>query len=417
MTTQLQGPLKGLRVLDLTSVLMGPYATQLMADLGADVVKIESPSGDTVRGIGPMRNPGMGTIFLHVNRNKRSLVLDLKKPEGLEAFYRLARTADVVVYNIRPQAMKRLGIHYERLKADNPGIIYAGLYGYSESGPYAGKPAYDDLIQGACAVPDLLARSSGGEPRYVPLTLADRTVGLMGSNTILAAVIARSLTGEGQEIEIPMFETMVQYVMSDHLSGETFVPPIGPSGYPRLLVKERRPYKTLDGYVCVLVYNDRQWQAFLGLIGKPELYTDDPRFGGIGARTQHIDELYTLVGQAMATKTNADWLDLLERADIPCMPLQDIDGLIDDPHLKATGMIKTVVHPTEGEIRQIGVPVKLSATPVLTEQRPAPGLGQHSQEVLREAGFTADEVRTLQAQGATFAYSAPKLFSDRSVCA
>ena len=414
---EMKGPLKGLRVLDLTTVLMGPYATQLMADLGADVVKIESPSGDTVRGIGPMRNPGMGYIFLHVNRNKRSLVLDLKKPEGLEAFYRLARTADVVVYNIRPQAMKRLGIHYERLKADNPGIIYAGLYGYSESGPYAGKPAYDDLIQGACAVPDLVARSSGGEPRYVPLTLADRTVGLMGSNTILSAVIARSLTGEGQEIEIPMFETMVQYVMSDHLSGETFVPPIGPSGYPRLLVKERKPYKTLDGYVCVLVYNDRQWRAFLGLIGKPELFIDDPRFGGIGARTQHIDELYAMVGQEMATKTNAEWLNLLEGADIPCMPLQDIDSLVDDPHLKAMGMIKTVIHPTEGEIRQIGVPVKLSATPVLTEQRPAPGLGQHSEEVLREAGFTESEVRTLQAQGATLAYSAPNLYPGQLACA
>ena len=414
---EMTGPLKGLRVLDLTTVLMGPYATQLMADMGADVVKIEPPTGDTVRGIGPMRNPGMGSIFLHVNRNKRSLVLDLKKPEGLEAFYRLARTADVVVYNIRPQAMKRLGIHYERLKAANPGIIYAGLYGYSESGPYAGKPAYDDLIQGACAVPDLVARSSGGEPRYVPLTLADRTVGLMGSNTILAAVIARALTGEGQEIEIPMFETMVQYVMSDHLSGETFVPAIGSSGYPRLLVKERKPYKTLDGYVCVLVYNDRQWQAFLGLIGKPELFKEDPRFGGIGARTQHINELYTMVGQAMATKTNADWLSLLEAADIPCMPLQDIDSLIDDPHLKAIGMIKTVVHPTEGEIRQIGVPVKLSATPVATEQRPAPGLGQHSEEVLREAGFTDDEVQVLQTQGATLQYSAHKPLPVQSACA
>jgi crotonobetainyl-CoA:carnitine CoA-transferase CaiB-like acyl-CoA transferase len=262
-----------------------------------------------------------------------------------------------------------------------------------------------------------MAQSSGGEPRYVPLTLADRTVGLMGSNTILAAVVSRARTGEGQEIEIPMFETMVQYVMSDHLSGETFVPPIGPSGYPRLLVKERKPYKTLDGYVCVLVYNDRQWQAFLGLIGKPELFKEDPRFGGIGARTKHIDELYAMVGQAMATKTNVEWLSLLEGADIPCMPLQDIDSLIDDPHLKAIGMIKTVMHPTEGEIRQIGVPVKLSATPVLTEQRPAPGLGQHSEEILCEAGFTQDEVWALQAQGATLAYNAPKLFPGPLVCA
>lgn len=411
------GPLKGLRVLDLTTVLMGPYATQLLADMGADVVKIEPLTGDTVRGIGPMRNPGMGSIFLHVNRNKRSLVLDLKKSEGLEAFYRLARTADVVVYNIRPQAMKRLGIYYERLKVENPGLIYAGLYGYSESGPYAGKPAYDDLIQGACAVPNLVARSSGGEPRYVPLTLADRTVGLMGSNTILAAVVARARSGEGQEIEIPMFETMVQYVMSDHLSGETFVPPIGPSGYSRLLVKERKPYKTLDGYVCVLVYNDRQWQAFLDLIGKPELFANDPRFSGIGERTKHIDELYAMVGQAMATKTNADWLNLLEGADIPCMPLCDIESLIDDPHLKATGMMKSVIHPTEGEIRQIGIPVKLSATPVSTEQRPAPGLGQHSVEILLESGFTEIEVNALLAQGVTRNYQAPQLTPSHLDCA
>ncbi len=240
----MSGPLQGLRILDLTSVLMGPYATQLMADMGADVVKIEPPDGDTVRGIGPMRNPGMGHIFLHVNRNKRSLVLDLKQPDGLAAFYRLAETADVVIYNIRPQAMRRLGIDYERLQAINPRIIYAGLYGYSEAGPYAGKPAYDDLIQGAAAVPSIMSMASGDRPRYVPLTLADRTVGLMASTTILAAVVARAQSGVGQQIEIPMFETMVQYVLSDHLAGETFVPANGPSGYPRLLVKDRRPYQT-----------------------------------------------------------------------------------------------------------------------------------------------------------------------------
>lgn len=397
----MSGPLEGLRVLDLTSVLMGPYATQLMADMGADVVKIEPPGGDTVRGIGPMRNPGMGSIFLHVNRNKRSLVLDLKQPDGLAVFYRLAETADVVIYNIRPQAMRRLGIHYERLQAINPRIIYAGLYGYSETGPYAGKPAYDDLIQGAAAVPSIMSMASGDEPRYVPLTLADRTVGLMASNTILAAVVSRAQTGLGQQIEVPMFETMVQYVLSDHLAGETFVPAQGPSGYPRLLVKERRPYQTMDGYLCVLIYNDRQWASFLALIGHADWFTQDPRFGSIGVRTQHINELYGLVGQAMATRTTQAWMALLDGADIPCMPLHDIDSLTQDPHLEAVGMIRQVTHPTEGEMRQIGVPVRLSGTPVLAEQKPAPQLGQHSEEILRQAGFSAEVIESLRARGIT----------------
>lgn len=397
----MSGPLEGLRVLDLTSVLMGPYATQLMADMGADVVKIEPPGGDTVRGIGPMRNPGMGSIFLHVNRNKRSLVLDLKQPDGLAVFYRLAETADVVIYNIRPQAMRRLGIHYERLQAINPRIIYAGLYGYSETGPYAGKPAYDDLIQGAAAVPSIMSMASGDEPRYVPLTLADRTVGLMASNTILAAVVSRAQTGLGQQIEVPMFETMVQYVLSDHLAGETFVPAQGPSGYPRLLVKERRPYQTMDGYLCVLIYNDRQWASFLALIGHADWFTQDPRFGSIGVRTQHINELYGLVGQAMATRTTQAWMALLDGADIPCMPLHDIDSLTQDPHLEAVGMIRQVTHPTEGEMRQIGVPVRLSGTPVLAEQKPAPQLGQHSVEILRQAGFSAEIIESLRARDIT----------------
>jgi crotonobetainyl-CoA:carnitine CoA-transferase CaiB-like acyl-CoA transferase len=395
------GALNGLRILDLTSVLMGPFATQLMADMGADVVKIESPAGDTVRGIGPMRHAGMGAIFLHVNRNKRSLVLDLKKPEGLNAFFELVKTADVVVYNIRPQAMQRLGIDYERLQAINPRIIYAGLYGYSEKGPYAGKPAYDDLIQGAAAVPSLMARASGGEPRYVPLTLADRTVGLMASNTILAAVIARYQTGVGQALEVPMFETMAQYVLGEHMAGATFEPALGPTGYPRLLVQERRPYQTLDGHVCALIYTDRQWETFLGLIGKPELFRQDPRFASIGARTLHINDLYRMVAEAMATHTTEVWMARLNEADIPCMPMHDVDSLLQDPHLLAVGMLQQVEHPTEGRVSEIGVPVSFSGTPTLPVQKPAPQLGQHSVQILREAGLSDASIETLQRLGVT----------------
>ena len=395
------GALQGLRVVDLTSVLMGPYATQLLADMGADVIKIEPPAGDTVRGIGPMRNPGMGAIFLHVNRNKRSLVLDLKQAAGLEAFHRLATQADVVVYNIRPQAMRRLGITYEQLSAANPRLIYAGLYGYGEAGPYAGKPAYDDLIQGAAAVPSLMSRASGGKPRYVPLTLADRTVGLMAANAVLAAVVARARTGRGQQIEVPMFETMAQYVLSDHMAGQTFLPALGKSGYPRLLVTERRPYRTKDGHLCVLIYSDRQWQKFLRLIDRERWFTEDPRFASIGARTKHINDLYAMVAEALRTRDNAEWQALLTEADIPCMPMHDLDSLIDDAHLQATGMIRTVTHPTEGAMRELGVPVKLSATPARNEQRPAPRLGQHSRQVLSEAGYTPQQIDALEAGGVT----------------
>jgi len=342
-----------------------------------------------------------GRFFLHVNRNKRSLVLDLKIPEGLSAFFKLVESADVVVYNIRPQAMQRLGIDYERLKAINPRIIYAGLYGYSEKGPYAGKPAYDDLIQGAAAVPSLMSRASGGEPRYVPLTLADRTVGLMAANAILAAVIARYQTGMGQAVEVPMFETMAQYVLGEHMAGASFEPALGDTGYPRLLVQERRPYPTRDGHLCVLIYTDRHWEKFLGLLGQAHLFEQDPRFASIGTRTRHINDLYRMVAQAMATQTTAVWMDRLNQADIPCMPMHDVDSLLQDPHLRAVGMLQKVEHPTEGPMHEIGVPVSFSGTPALPIQKPAPQLGQHSAEVLREAGLTEAGIQTLQKLGAT----------------
>ena len=401
------GPLEGIRIIDLTTVLMGPFATQILADFGADVIKVEPPSGDTVRGIGPARHDGMGHIFLHVNRNKRSIALDLKRPEGLAALMTLVRDADVLIYNIRPQAMKRLGITYEGLRAINPRLIYAGLYGYSEAGPYAGKPAYDDLIQGAAAVPSLMSRASGGEPRYVPLTLADRTVGLMAANAILAAVVARQRTGEGQRIEVPMFETMAQFVLGDHMGGETFVPAVGPSGYPRLLVQERRPYKTADGYLCVLIYNDRQWQKFLDLIGEPERFATDPRFASIGERTKHINDLYALVATALRANTTAYWLQALEAADIPAIRLHDVDSLLHDEHLQRTGFIRVVNHPSEGPMHEVGIPVTLSGTPT-GALRPAPRLGEHSLEVLVEAGYTVDEVRALTERRVAFIAPLPQ---------
>jgi crotonobetainyl-CoA:carnitine CoA-transferase CaiB-like acyl-CoA transferase len=258
------------KVVDLTSVLMGPWACQILGDLGADVIKVEPPAGDGTRRVGPARNPGMSAFYLNMNRNKRSLVLDLKNRRGREAFLALVKTADVLIYNVRPQAMKRLDLDYDTLKAINPKLIHMGAFGFGQDGPYAQKPAYDDLIQGLAALPSLSADASDGVPRYLPVTIVDRTVALHVVNAVLAALVDQRATGQGQAVEIPMFETMAQYVLGDHLQGHTFIPPLGPMGYDRLLVRERRPYQTLDGHICVLVYNDTHWKAFCGLSGRPE---------------------------------------------------------------------------------------------------------------------------------------------------
>jgi crotonobetainyl-CoA:carnitine CoA-transferase CaiB-like acyl-CoA transferase len=236
------GPLAGLRILDLTTVLMGPYATQILGDMGADVIKIESPEGDSVRGIGPFRNPGMGSIFLQANRGKRSIVLDLKQPQGREALLKFVETADVLVYNLRAQVMQRLALGYADVAAANPRIIYAGLFGYGQNGPYAARPAYDDLMQGGTGIPSLVQRAGNSAPRYMPLAIADRVVGIWAVGAINAALWHRERTGQGQSIDIPMFETMAQLVLGDHMGGGLFEPAQGAMGYGRLLSHDRRPY-------------------------------------------------------------------------------------------------------------------------------------------------------------------------------
>lgn len=394
------GPLAGIRVIDLTTVLMGPFATQMLGDMGADVVKVESPGGDTVRRVGPTRHAGMGAIFLHGNRGKRSLVLDLKKPEGRKAVLKLAEAADVLVYNIRPQAMARLGLTYEEVSAVNPRIVYAGMFGYDQRGPYAARPAYDDLIQALVALPTLVQMAGADRPRYVPFAIADRYVAAIGMGAILGALLHRMKTGRGQRVDIPMFETMAQMVLGEHMGGRSFDPPLGPPGYKRSLSPERVPYRTQDGYICVLAYTDKQWRSFFAAIGRPELPDADPRFADVGSRTIHIDELYALIAEALGTRPSAEWLYILDRADIPVMPLHTLDSLIDDPHLAAIGFLGTVEHPSEGAIRSIGVPTIWSETQA-TPGRPAPRLGEHSLEVLREAGYTAEDIDRLLADGIT----------------
>jgi crotonobetainyl-CoA:carnitine CoA-transferase CaiB-like acyl-CoA transferase len=396
----MSGPLTGVRIIDLTTVVMGPFATQILADLGADVVKVEPPEGDVLRQIAPMRHPGMGHIFLHHNRSKRSIVLDLKQPAGREALLRLARTGDVLIYNVRPQAMRRLRLGYDDVTAVNPRIIYVGAYGYGEGGRYAGQPAYDDLIQGMAALPSVFADAGADRPRYVPTAIADRVTGLATVNAVTAALYCRERTGKGQAVEVPMFETLTQMVLGDHMCGRTFDPPVEPLRYERMLASQRAPYATQDGYVCVLVYNDKHWRSFFKLIGREEMFESDPRFSSQEARSRNIGEVYAFVAEHMAARTSAEWLRLLKEADIPVAPLNSVDDVIDDPHLDESGFFVMAEHPTEGRLRMMAMPGAWSQTPP-GALRPAPRLGEHSVEILREAGYGGAEIETMIASGVT----------------
>lgn len=396
----MSGPLKGVRVLDMTTVLMGPYASQMLGDMGADVIKVESPQGDLVRDLGPMQHAKMGALFLHINRSKRAIVLDVKKPAGLEALLRLVASADVLLYNIRPQSMERLGLGYDAVANVNPSILYVGTFGFGQDGPYAAKPAFDDLIQGAIGLPSLIKQAGSDVPRYVPANIVDRTVGLFAVSTLCAALYHREKTGHGQRIDIPMFETMVSHLLSDHFCGATFDPPLGPAGYARLLAAERRPYKTRDGFVCAVIYNDKQWAAFYKAIGQSCDIENDPRFASLDARNRHIDQLQQMVAGIFVERTTGEWLELLEKADIPCMPLHTLETIFDDPHLRAVDLFQWEDHPTEGRVRRVGVPTTWSDSQP-EPGRSAPALGEHSAEILREAGYSDFEIASMIEQGVT----------------
>ena len=394
-----KGPLAGVRVLDLTAVVMGPYATQILGDMGADIIKVEPPQGDTMRWVGPMKNSGMGHIFLHANRNKRSLVLDLKQPQGCEALLKLAARSDVLVYNVRPAAMARLGLSYGALKAVNPKIIYVGAFGFSERGLYAGRPAYDDLIQGAAGVAALTLEQGSEVPRYSPVLLGDRSVGLQTVIAVMGALYHAARTGEGQAVEVTMFESLSQFVLGDHMAGETFKPAIGKTGYSRLTAPHRRPYATRDGYLCVLIYNDKHWQNFFKLIAREDLL-NDPRFCDHSSRATHIREVYEFVAGVMATRSTADWSAALQQADIPTMPMHSIDSLINDPHLNAIGYFPEYAHPSEGTIRTTAPVGEWSKTPPSIRAMAA-RLGEHSREILCETGYDEASIDAMLAQGVT----------------
>jgi crotonobetainyl-CoA:carnitine CoA-transferase CaiB-like acyl-CoA transferase len=395
-----EGPLRGLRVLDLTSMVLGPYATQILADYGADVIKVEPPEGDLMRKGGALKSSDMGSLYLQLNRNKRSIVLDLKQPAARKALLRLCEGADIFVHNNRLAAMRRLQLAAEHVRAVHSGIVYVSLIGYGDNGPYAGRPAYDDLIQGICALPAIAAQAGGQEPRYVPLTLVDRIVGINAAHAILAAVLRRDRIGEGQSVELPMFETMAQFVLGDHLGGRSFDPPIGQPGYGRLMTPNRRPYATRDGYICALIYTDRHWKAFFEALGRRDEYLANPRLSDHAIRARHYNEVYGIVADIVRTRTTTEWMALFERCDIPCAPMNDLDALIDDPHLAAVSFFETKLHPTEGRIRYTGIPGRWNGMPLKITLH-APRLGEHSVAILGEAGIPAADIDALLVSHAT----------------
>jgi crotonobetainyl-CoA:carnitine CoA-transferase CaiB-like acyl-CoA transferase len=388
----MSGPLAGIRVVDLTLTVMGPYCTQILADLGADVIKVESAAGDTSRHIPPGRAPAQGGLFENMNRGKRSLVLDLKNEQGRDALLRLVATADVFVHSLRAQAIARLGLDYAALRQVNDRIVYANLYGFGRGGPYADFPAYDDVIQAATGLAMLQAALQGGPPTYVATALADKVTGLHGVYAILAALLARERGAGGQEIEIPMFETMVSFLLTAHIAGAVFDPPLSAPVYSRLVTPRRRPYRTRDGYIAVLVYNDGQWLRFFEAIGNPA-WSQDARFATMASRSAHIDELYERLAATLAERTSADWLALLRSADIPAMPLQTTQALFDDPHLDAVGFWRRV-ETADGTLRYPGPPTRFSATPAGIAG-PAPALGADGTVILAELGFTDAEIDAL----------------------
>jgi crotonobetainyl-CoA:carnitine CoA-transferase CaiB-like acyl-CoA transferase len=397
----MSGPLHGIRVLDLTTVVMGPFATQILGDFGADVIKIEPPEGDVMRQAWPFRHAGMGSIYLNTNRNKRSVVLDLKQPAALEAFLLLVKKSDVLVYNVRPQAMARLKLSYEEVKKANAKIIYVGGFGYSQRGPYAAKAAYDDMIQGAAGIPWLLHKQGAAEPRYAPMIVADRSVGQQVASAVSAALYSREKTGKGQRVDVPMYEHLLQMILGDHLGGYTFEPPQGDPGYHRILAPDRRPYQTRDGWLCTLIYNDKQWKAFFDVIGKPEMLRSK-EYATQEARSQNYGKAYAFVADELKKRTTDEWLEVLGRADIPVQRMNSLDDIVADPHLAAIGYLKTVEHPSEGRIKVLAVPSEWSES-APEYRRPAPRLGEHTREVLREAGLGNAQIDALIASGAAAA--------------
>lgn len=390
------GPLSGLRVVDLTSVLFGPYCTQLLGDLGADVIKVESFEGDTIRYAGTARHDAMSGVFMNTNRNKRSLAIAIKTREGREILDRLLAQADVFVTNIRRKSLVRLRLDAASLAPVFPSLIHCSATGYGAGGKYEDEPAFDDTIQAMSGLASL-QKAFCDEPRYVASAVADKISGLMLALGITAAIRHRDVTGVAQSVDVPMFETMVAFNMVEHLSGAVFDPSVGPMVYPRTISPHRRPYRTQDGYLAVMPYTDRHWSSFFKIIGQQQL-ADDSRFHSITARTENIDELYRLLADEIAKSSTEWWLENLKKHDIPVVKVLSPEDLLKDEHLLRTGFIRRDPHPTEGIVVGFDSPIRFSESPVQV-RRLAPNLGQHSAEILQDLGYNQADIDAFSGTG------------------
>ncbi|MHA6616400.1 CaiB/BaiF CoA transferase family protein [Pseudonocardia sp. DLS-67] len=354
------GPLAGVRVLEFGTTFMVPYATELMAQMGAEVVKVEPPAGDIVRWVGDATGKGVGPVFMNANRGKRSVALDLKEAADYESFLRLVEDCDVFVHNRTPRSVASLRIDHAALSGRNPGLVYCAVRGYGEEGRYRDRPAYDDVIQAASGL--AAAQTNGGDPGYVRTPVADKTTGVFALSAVLAALFERERSGQGQAVEVPMFECMTAFTLFEQQGGYAYDPPRGPAGYPRTAAEHRRPYRTADGIVGVTVYTDEQWRRFFALVDRPDLAAD-PRFTSIGARSDNIDELYAFVDDVLRTRSTDAWLSALVPEGIPVMPMNEVRDLFDDPHLADVDFFRVAEQPGVGRVRYARFPIRFSRTP------------------------------------------------------
>lgn len=389
-------PLEGIRVLEIASMIFGPLAGQYLGDMGAEVIKLEPPEGDLTRAIGPRRSPKMGAFFLTSNRSKRSIVVDLKKPEGRDLLQKLVGKTDVLLHSMRTSAANRLGLDYATLAANNPALVYCHVTGFSDDGPYGGRPAYDDIIQAASGLA-MMQKVLNGEPRYVPTIIADKISGVHAAYAIVLALMHKLRTGEGQQVDVSMFETMTAFNMLEHQWGHAFEPPIAPMGYEPVITAARRPYKTLDGHLALLPYSDAHWRRFFELAGEAQTM-QDPRFSTFAGRQKNVSTVWGEIERQVARKTNAAWLQLLGAEDIPFSVVNSLEDLPNDPHLNAINFWKIMEHPTEGSLRLPMNPLKMSASPPDITRLP-PNLGEHSAEILREYDYEESDILQLLAQG------------------
>jgi crotonobetainyl-CoA:carnitine CoA-transferase CaiB-like acyl-CoA transferase len=391
----MSGPLEGVRVVDLTTIVVGPICTRTLADYGAEVIKVEAPGGDLLRTMAEgSRHPGMSGKFINFNRNKRSIGLDIKKPEGLQALLRLIDKTDVFVSNVRPDALARAGLDYENLSKRNPRLIHCSILAFGRGGRYYGRPAYDPVIQSLSGVAGTIARATG-EPRFVPMVMTDHTSGLIAAQAIGFALFRREKTGKGEAIDVPMLENMASFVSSEHLGAATFDPPVGPTGDGRLLSPNYRPVPTKDGFVTVRPNTNAQAFAFFDAIGRPELKTD-PRFDSAASRTKNAKAYFEVQATCLGHKTTDEWVELFDKLDVPAARYNTIDDLMTDPHLKDVGFFREEEHPTEGKIRRSKL-ANIFSGGVRENETHAPLYGEHTREILTELGYSTADIDKMAA--------------------